>query len=135
MRDYQPAKNNKYQLDPVIYKLILCSIRAYPRLKKDVKNASYIPCPDLEVTRSGNSVKPTHTSYVERKAITLAKKDEIITAIDDALQIVPEEYRKPIIDNIVKSVPWYMCDYASDSTLKRHKARFIYKVAYNLNYI
>ena len=135
MRDYQPVKNNKYQLEPEIYKLMIHVIRSYPYLKKKSKNHSYIPAPDLEAIGSGNSVKSVKKDDIERQVIILANADEKINAVDKALNIVPDEYRKPILDNIIKSKPWYTCDYASPETLRRHKSRFIYKLAYELNYI
>ena len=135
MRDYQPVKNNKYQLDPVIYKLVLSVVRSYPAMKKSIENMTYLPAPDLTCVGDGNSVHALDCNKVERKALVLAKKSALCDAVDTALQIVPDVYRQPIVDNIVKGVPYKYCDFASDSTLKRHKSRFLYKLAWELDYI
>lgn len=135
MRDYQPVKNNKYQLEPELYKLMIHVVRSYPYLKRERDNHSFLPAPDLIVIGNGNSVRSSKGSHIERQAIILANADEKIQAVDKALNIIPEEYRQPVMDNIIKLKPWYKCDLASPETLRRHKSRFIYKLAYELNYI
>lgn len=134
MRNYQPTKNNPWQLDPAIYKIMLGVVRAYPGLKKDVDNEIYLPSYDFQFVGDGNSVRAVKCG-LERKAIVMAVRAEKIAAVEVALEIVPEEYRRPILENIIKEKPYCSYMYASPRTLSRHKARFLYKLAYELDYI
>lgn len=100
-----------YKLPHNLYMRMLYLVRDYDRLKSerdDIINA--LPAPDGSPhTGVGN---PT-----ESKGIKLAELRDGCKAIDDALAIVPKEYRRGVWNNIC-----YQCPYpidACESTYKR----------------
>ncbi|MBQ8525964.1 MAG: hypothetical protein IJ460_04530 [Clostridia bacterium] len=67
------------------------------------------------------------------KVIRIERMYEECRAIENALEKIPEEYRKFVFDKICfdKAYPLY----ADPSTYSRHKCRFLYHIAKNLMYI
>ncbi|MBO4704112.1 MAG: hypothetical protein J5647_00015 [Spirochaetaceae bacterium] len=135
MRDYQPKKNNPYELDPDLYKLMLGFIRNADKFRKSVEDNIYIPGVDFLKVGTGNSVRAFDDSIIERQAIVIAEKNTVVKAVDKSLEIIPEEYRRYILDNIILNAPLHRCEFADPRTLRRHKSRFIYKLAHELCYI
>jgi len=56
-----------------------------------------------------------------------------LKAVEQAMIIVPHEYREGVRGNIVYQVRYP--DDAGERTYKRWKQRFIYNVAVNMNYL
>ena len=128
MRDYQPQKNNNYILPNALYRQIIWLVRDYERLKEayltvELHSKSYEDIPFFNA-----SSKP-----VEHEVIRKLDIRNKIDAIESALSLIPTEYQKGIWNNIVKEKA-YPLD-ASTSTYGRWKRRFIYYVAYNMNWI
>ena len=127
MRNYQQKKNNPYKLPHNLYMRMLYLVRDYERIRserEDILNAS--PAPDG--TPHSGTGNPT-----EQKAIKLAGLGDNCSAIEQALRVVPPEYRKGVYDNICYRSP-YPTD-AGEATYKRWRCRFIYEVAKNLHEI
>lgn len=113
-RDYKLEKSNYYET--------LWYIRQYPLMLKErsallgVKGVSY------------GGVKGTSISDpTPEQADKLFKLNERIRPIEEALEKVPEEYQKGLMDNIIKRKRYP--DYADTSTWKRWRRRLIYWVA------
>ena len=68
---------------------------------------------------------PTEHLGLRRMELSIA-----ISAVEDALQSIPEEYRKGVYANIVLYQRYP--DDAEPRTYRRYKAKFIYKVAKNM---
>lgn len=129
MRDYQPYKNNKYLLPRPLYKMTLAFIRDHKRKKEEyaaIIEASPPP-PDGQPRGSGAS-NPT-----ERDGIRRAELQNSIKAVNDALDLIPEEYRVGIWLNIVAYQRYP--DDADPRTYRTHKQRFIWHVAHNMFWV
>ncbi len=78
----------------------------------------------------GNTTSdPTAAAAERRENITRR-----IKCIEDALKVVPEEFRAILIENVAHQVPLYKCApeaYLSDSGLQHWRVRFICEVALN----
>lgn len=119
MRDYLPKS---YKLPKATYYRALYAVRDYERL-----NREYNIILHGTATSDGqpHSVSPGDPSA--HKAVRLAELSTTLTAIDRALQEVPEEYRKGVTDNIMYKLPYPYT--ASISTWSNHRRRFLYYVA------
>lgn len=125
MRDYQPSKNNPYWLEHTLYRRTLALIRDYDRMKrnhddiaeqgKSVSNIDGMP-------HGGNG-----DDQVFNKVADMSVYWEDMKAIEDALQIVPEEYRSGVWNSIMLNRRYPRN--ADPSTYSRHKRRFIWHVA------
>ena len=109
---------------------VLAVIRDYPRMKDRYH----------EILHSGGSVRISHigsqksgktTSDTERKAIMLTALGDGMQAVEQALILVPEEYRRGVFDGVVHGVR--APSDAGRSTYWRWTQRFICNVAINLN--
>ncbi len=126
---YQRQKNNKYLLPSAVYNKTIWQIRDYYRLKEardDIiyqKGSKYSGMP-----RASGTGDPTF-----QKAEKLAKVKDIVKVIEDALEMIPPEYRKGVWDSVQFRSP-YPLD-ADRSTYGRLKSRFVYTVAKHLDYI
>ena len=118
-----------YKLSRECYKRVIWTIKDYPRRKAQYEAIieSSTPPPDGQPrgTQTGN---PT-----ERKALRAAEIGYEINAIEGALEKIPEEYRKGILNFIIYRVP-FPTD-ASEMTYKRWKKRYIYFVAVKLGIV
>ena len=128
-RDYQPLKNNPYLLPKPLYRMTLAFIRDHER-KVSVYNriGTESPAPSDGQPRGSGTGKPT-----ERDGIRRAELREAIAAVESALQILPEEYRKGVWENITKYRRYP--DDAEPRTYRTYKQRFIYHVARNMFWI
>lgn len=103
MRDYQPNKNNPHRLPQTLYKRMLDIVRDYERMVSEIQNAS---------------------------GANLAELNRECKAVEQAIMIVPEEYRKAVWENVCYHAPYPVI--AGEATYKRWKSRFVYKLAENL---
>lgn len=125
---YQRQKNNKYILPSAVYNKTIWQIRDYYRLK-EARDDIIFHSPNLDDMPHGSGVgDPTF-----QKAEKLARVTDVVKAIEDALEQIPQEYRKGIWDSIQFRSP-YPLD-ADRSTYGRLKSRFVYTVAKKLDYI
>ena len=124
MKIYQRQKNNPYKLPHNLYMRILYLVRDYERLRsvrKDIIHGS--PSSDgMPHTGLGN---PT-----ENKGIKLAALDTDISAIERAIEAVPQEYRKGIMDNICYGSPYPYT--AHRNTYSYWRTRMLNSIARNL---
>jgi len=126
MRDYQAIKNNPYLLPQTLYRRIIGLVRDYDRLKEQYHEILHeSPEPPDGQPRGTRKSDPT-----ERKAMRLAVISAEMQAVEQALVIVPPEYREDIMDNIICGARYP--DYTGVRTYQRWKQRFIYGVAWNL---
>ena len=129
VRDYQPQKNNQYLLPYSLYRKTLAFIRDYERMRLEYTHIGQeSPPPPDGMPRGSSSGNPT-----ERNGIRRAELHDSIKAIEDALDMLPEEYRKGVWRNIIE-YKRYPKD-ADVRTYSRYKQRFIYHVAHNLFWI
>lgn len=131
MRDYQAKKNNPYALPDTLYKRVLALIRDYDRLKDEyeyILDSGSSPSFSRVYVKRSTISKPS-----EHKALRLSVISCYINAVEKALDMMPEEYRDGILNNVKYSDPYpYIADI---STYKRWKQRYLYQVAENLDYI
>lgn len=128
-RDYQRKLNNKYQLPREVYHLTLWQIRDYDRMKDEAEAilTESLPPPDGQ---------PKGTGTGDEVASKAARREEYIRktrAVEEALEIVPEEYRRGVWRNVTE---WkaYPKD-ADRSTYGRWKSRFVYETARRLGIV
>lgn len=122
-RDYQPIKNNPYYLPKPLYRMTLAFIRDHQRKQEEYRTiCDMSPPPADGLPRGSASGNPTERLGIRRMELSTA-----IDAVEAALLAIPEEYRKGVYQNIVsfKRYP----DDANPRTYRRHKAKFVYKVA------
>ena len=130
MVDRQSTRNNKYLLPTPVYHQTIWLIRDYARMIEQMNDILLSsPAPADGQPRGSRSYRVSETTIKVEKRETLRKKT---TAIESALKIIPEEYRKPIWDNIQERKPYPL--YADRTTYCRWKSRFIYNVAINADY-
>lgn len=129
MRDYQPEKHNEYYLDKTLYRSTLAVIRDYDRLRMEYKAIlEESPAPPDGMPRGTKVSDPTGRTAIRREEIS--KK---LDAVEEAIKVVPKEYRLGVWNAIV-NYSRYPRD-ADKSTYWRYKAKFVYHVAKNLYWI
>lgn len=127
MRNYQRQKNNPYKLPHNLYMRMLYLVRDYERIRserEDILKGS--PAPD-GIPHSGIG-NPT-----EQKAIKLAMLDRECEAVAKAIGKVPEEYRRPLINNICYGSPYPYT--AHRNTYSYWRTKLLHFVACNLGLI
>lgn len=125
MREYQ-RKTGKYILPGNVYMQTIYQIRDYNRLKEEadrILEESKAP-PDGQPKQSGAS------SDIERKVVRRDKLLHIVDTIDRAIELLPEEYRQGVWDNVMdhKAFP----KDADRRTYGRYKSLFVFTVAKDL---
>lgn len=128
MRDYQ-AHKSKYLLPYEAYHETLWIIRAYERMKDEAEAilTESPPPPDGQ---------PKGTGTGDEVASKAARREEYIRktrAIEEAIELVPEEYRSGVWRNVTE---WkaYPKD-ADRSTYGRWKSRFVFETARRLGIV
>lgn len=126
MRDYQRKKGNSYRLPKDVYRSTLWTIRGYHRMK-DEATAILLesPAPPDGQPRGTATGDEVFSKAARREALLLKVK-----AIDEALEIVPPEYRRGVW-NSVQYFDAFPID-ADRSTYGRWKSRFVYEAANKL---
>ena len=135
-KEYQRAKNNPYLLPHNLYMRVLYIIRDYDRLKEEYQAILHSsPTPRIEsgydrngrfsaelMPKSGEAADPT-----EDKGMRLALISDELHAVEQALMMIPAEYRHGVKQNVMYG-GWFPQD-ADGRTYRRWKQRFIYQVA------
>lgn len=126
MRDYQRTKGNKYILPRDVYRSTLWTIRGYQRMKDEADAILFeSPAPP-----DGQPRGTATGDEVASKAIRREQYVRKVKAIDEALEVLPREYRRGVW-NSVQYFDSYPLD-ADRSTYARWKARFVWEVANKL---
>lgn len=128
LRNYQLKKNNPYRLDQNLYMRMIYIVRDYHRMKELINDvAGGFPVSSSPAS-NGQYADPTLS-----RTIKIERISEECTAIEKALEQIPQEYRKAIFDNICFGNPYPL--YADASTYSRWRGRFLYYIANKLLYI
>lgn len=128
MRHYQPKRNNPYRLPHNVYMQCLYAVRDYDRIRKERDDLLYAsPLHDGQPTAPG-APDPVANTVMRRSAL-----DKMCEDVEQALILVPPEYRKGIMDNILYGAS-YPLD-AGEATYKRWRCKLIYFVAKNKNLV
>jgi len=104
-------------------------VRDYERLKEQYHDILYESPPPPDGMPRGMR----KTDQVERKALRRAVISTELQAVEQALVVVPDEYRRGIWENIAYEIRYP--DFTGVRTYQRWKQRFLYCIAYNLNLI
>lgn len=125
MRNYQRKKNNPYKLPHNLRMRMLYLVRDYERIKSERADILYSSPVNDGQPHNGLS-NPT-----EIKGIKLAVLENECSAVERALEGIPEEYRKGIMDNICYGAPYPYT--AHRNTYSYWRTRMLNAVAKNLN--
>ena len=130
MRNYQRTKSNPYLLPHNVYMICLYLVRDYERIKSEMDDILHTyPSSQPDGLPHGTDITDT-TAKRAIKLEELSKKCEII---EQAIIIVPCEYRKGILKNINYNYPYPIT--AHRNTYGYWKSKFLYQIAYNSNLI
>lgn len=113
MRYYQPTKNNRYRLDSVLFRRMIYLVKDYERMKNLIELQNCDRFSDRHL--AGNRI------YQECKAI------------EWALEQIPEEYRKAVLEKVRNDSAYPL--HADPSTYSRWKCRFLFYLAKKLMYV
>lgn len=129
MGEYQYRSNEKYVLPTAVYHQCLWMIRDMDRMEKRISVLN----DELLISNfniiSGMSISENLIT-LENNKNELKLLEERLEGIYRALDSVPEEYSKCILDNIISHIKYN--DYAHENTWKKWKQRLIYNIAVNL---
>lgn len=114
---------NKYLLPHELYMETLWHIRGYRRLLAEYNAVVVESPPPPDGLPKGNGTGDP----VFAKAAKLEKLHKEIYPIEEALKMIPQEYRVGIFTNILDRVPYP--DYANIKTWKLWRQRYVYNVA------
>lgn len=114
---------NNYLLPHELYMETLWHIRGYRRLLAEYNAVVVESPPPPDGLPKGNGTGDP----VFAKAAKLEKLHEEIYPIEEALKMIPQEYRAGIFTNILDRVPYP--DYANIKTWKLWRQRYVYNVA------
>lgn len=128
MRDY-PRKNGKYKLPTPVYHQTIWLIRDYDRICEELGDIILASPDPPDGQPSGHHLTDEVVSKVSRREHLADKK----RAIDDALERIPEEYRRGVWDNIQlrRAFP----NDAGRATYGRWKSLFILDIALSMGFV
>lgn len=127
MKHYQ--RGGKYILPGNVYVMTIYMIRDYQRMKDEADAILHrSPAPP-----DGMPKGTAQVNGVERAAERRETYLRTIRIIDDAMNLIPEEYRKGIWENIQKAKPFPKD--AARSTYGMWKSRAINHVAKEINFL
>jgi len=116
------------KLPDEIYDLVISTIKAYDHFKEKHEN---IPTDGEAI----GFVKATNDTGISdptgRKGIISAEISKKIKAVDDALSMIPKDYRQGVKEKIMYRVNYP--DNVTRNTYTKYKNQFIYDVAVNLS--
>ena len=127
-KEYQ-TKHSKNILPRAVYMKTIYQIRDYHRLKENLQDT----LDEQPAPRQPNVSGTKKGSVVETKAIKRERDHDIVKGIDEAIEIIPEEYRHGVWQAVMYNSPYP--EDAALSTYSKYKAEFIVMVAYNLGFI
>lgn len=129
MRDKEPSIKNKYYLPRSLYRRILSVVRDYDRRYEERDIILYGSKKNDDGMPHGTDI----TNPTENSALKIMLIDDEINAVDNALKVIPVEYRLHIFDNVRygKKYNDYDCP-ACRNTWSKWRVRFLYEVAKNL---
>ncbi len=120
-RDYQPRN---CPLPHNVYMQVLYLIRDFDRMKAEYDTAvDESPSPPDGMPRGSGTSDPTGN-----KAVRLEELGRKIRAIEAGLNVIPEEYRKSIWNNIVHRIP-YDTRYTSYKVYRYHRKKMMITIA------
>ena len=124
-RDYQAKLNNPYLLPQPLYRMTLAFIRDHSRKVTEYQTiCEKSPAPPDGLPKGTETGDPT-----ERAGLRRVELYDSIKAVEQALVLIPTEYRKGVWANIVQYRRYP--DDADPRTYRRYKQKFIYHVAKN----
>ena len=127
MNDYVKHKyDGKYILPTTVYLSTLWIIRDYYRLKEMVDNTILQSQSHDDMPKGTDTTDPT-----ARKASKISSYMDRIRAIDKSIEMVPEEYRKGVWDNVMHRTRFPQD--AARETYSRYKSMFVCEVAHRLD--
>lgn len=127
MRDYQPTRNNPYYLPKTLYKRVLSTVRDYDRMRREYLELLHSSGRPADGQPRGNEPGNPTADRVQR----LDKLWGELHAIEQALMVVPEEYRMAVLDK-VRYDRWPTDKPVGKNLPGYWKSRFLFRVAKNL---
>lgn len=130
MRDYQPMKS-KYWMENTRFRRALAIARDYERLRAARQEILYgSPAP---ADRTG-APKGVPSDPTAQRALRLARVEEELRRIEEALAVVPRDVRGAVLENINSRgqkparflAGKYHCDAA---TIQRWRQRYLWEIA------
>lgn len=132
MQEYQAVRNNPHKLPEAIYRRTVNTIRCYSIRKEQLERLNNGVDASLFVKfKSGKGA----TRGTEFRGMARAMIAQEMEAIDDALLIVPTEYRKAVLSSIEHPRTKNATPHAHRNTISRWRSRFIHRVAVNTGLI
>lgn len=129
MKDYQRKKNNKYILPSAAYMETIYIIRGYARYKDEATAILEESPPPPDGQPRGQNMGDETASKAVRREEYLRK----IAAIEQAIMLVPPEYREGVWRNTIDRTAFP--NDAARATYGKWKSRFIYEVATRLGIV
>lgn len=129
VRDYQPQKNNEHYIEHNAYMQTLYFIRGYyARQERHDDLLEESPPPPDGQPRGDNNVDSTAS-----KAERAERYFDDNAIIDQAIRLIPEEYRQGVWNNVMYRMPYP--DNLSERHYRRHKGVFVRAVAAKKKFI
>ena len=130
MRDYQPLKS-EYWMETTRYRRALAIVRDYDRLRAQRQAILYGSPTRSDVTGAPKGVPSDPTA---QRALRLARVEDELRRIEDALGVIPKDMRAPVLENIISrgraSARFLAGKYHCDaSTIQRWRQRLLWEVA------
>ncbi len=122
-------KNKNSKLSHSVYMQTVYFIRGH-----DDRKAEYLkvlhsqPPPPDGIPKNIKKGDPTAD-----KAIKISRLSAAIIAVENALQVIPEEYREGVYQSIAYGKP--TPGYAHRTTWSRHRASFVEAVAHKMSFV
>lgn len=133
MKDYQQRRMKNHVLPQPVYRQALWAVKDLARLRErleELKQEAYV-LGERKMMEYGGGYGSGHVSDVTAgKAVEIANISWRIDAIVNALDAVPEKYRRGIEEKLIYNVP-YSDEYHSN-TWKKWQQVYLYNVAENL---
>lgn len=121
MKEYQSVKERILPKD--VYMTTIHMIRGYYRRKENLEDLmDERPDPNQPQVKGGTKGSPTETKAIKRE-----KDRDVVTAIDEALKTIPEEYRHGVWQKVMYNAPYP--DDAAPKTYSNYKSLFVIRVA------
>ena len=126
-KEYQRTKNNPYWMPRHVYMQIVYLVRDYDRMKAEADEILYAT-PDIQTGSVSEPGNPT-----ENKALKIAEMTKKVDAIDAALRMIPQGYRKGVFNNVAYSTRYPSI--AGMATWARWRAKLLWYIAKKLYFL